>query len=217
MFSIDSARTFSDDQGTTMSSSSQPVAGMEPELDVVEDSGLRLYVDIEQVRKECKIPDRVSIVGYPIDSDYVSGEGVGEGEALFTVSQLKTFRFPLPFLFSFILHTLGLSPLQMNPNFFRIVSCMVTLNRVHNLHLTIDDLLFCYSVHKVRSDKHRYHLFPCDGNRKLCYDLPSSDRSWKEKIVLVKGDWNVKAAQRFPIPRFFGKAKIPKTVLSSKF
>lgn len=110
MSSIDSDRTLSDTQGATMSSASQSVAGTAPlddvardvvasDQDVVDDSGLRLYVDFEKVRKEYKIPKQVIIEGYPVDFDYYSRQGVGDGKALFVVSQLKAFRFPLLFPF----------------------------------------------------------------------------------------------------------------------
>ena len=81
----------------------------------------------------------------------------------------------------------GLSPDQLPPNFYRVVSCVSRLNQTFGLQLDQHDINYMYSLcGKKRSN---YYLKVRDMRVRLISCLPNSNRNSAGEYVRVRGKW----------------------------
>ncbi|XP_059643816.1 uncharacterized protein LOC132285639 [Cornus florida] len=167
----------------------------------------RIKFSIASVMEEFDIPEGVEIAEYPEGADFTSGEGIKESELLLSVGHLNALRFPLHPFYHLVFNKLGLVPLQVNPNFFRILSALLVRRKLEALDLTLADLLLTYNISKHGTEPGRF-FFTSPLHQRICTNLPSSEKKWKERMVIVKGKWFVPQSITLPIPRKFGKLGI---------
>ncbi|XP_059629907.1 uncharacterized protein LOC132272845 [Cornus florida] len=166
-----------------------------------------MVVDLGVLRMRLRLPDNIVVRVCPQDVNITTGAGLLPGEVLFTNLQLNVVRFPLHPFFSYVFNRLGISPLQVNPNFFRIISVMLLLMRDRNLDLDLIDLLLCYKVSKIRTNEPFYHLYPFE-KMSICTDTIKSEKGWRDSIVGISGAWSSPAAEDYPIPSAFGVCSV---------
>ncbi|XP_059632954.1 uncharacterized protein LOC132275467 [Cornus florida] len=166
-----------------------------------------MVVDLDVLRMRLRLPDNIEVRVCPQDVNITTGAGLLPGEVLFTNLQLNVVRFPLHPFFSYVFNRLGISPLQVNPNFFRIISVMLLLMRDRNLDLDLIDLLLCYKVSKIRTNEPFYHLYPFE-KMSICTDTIKSEKGWRDSIVGISGAWSSPAAEDYPIPSAFGVCSV---------
>ena len=104
---------------------------------------------------------------------------------------LKTFRF------------YGLSPDQLPPNFYRVVSCVSCLNQLYGLQLGHHDINFMYSLcSNIRTD---YYLKVRDVRVRLISCLLDSNRNSGGEYVQVSGNWHADELTCLTSPRDVGR------------
>jgi hypothetical protein len=105
-------------------------------------------------------------------------------------------RFPMDPLLTSFLDYFNLSPLQINPNIFRIVMGVVELNRRLGLDLPVHDIIATYTLYT--SSKEAYSLRPRDVENTLVNSLPDTNKDMTDDYLLVRGAW-YHPNQRCPI------------------
>ena len=96
-------------------------------------------------------------------------------------------RFPVNLLLLRTLRFYGLSPDQLPPNFYRVVSCVNRLNRIYGLHLDHNDINHMYSL--CGNKRTNYYLKVRDMRVRLISCLPDSNRNSAGEFVRVSGNW----------------------------
>lgn len=160
------------------------------------------------VRKEFDIPRDVSVRVWPERQDLRSGEGLKEGEIVFSCKHFSAIRFPLHPLIHNFFYRLNLTPMQLNPNSLRILSTTLVLNIVNGWNLSLDDIFYCYNLVNIREEQDYYYLCPYQG-RAFVSGKPQSEKRWKEQPVIVGGNWAAPELHFQPLRKSFGKAFRP--------
>ncbi|XP_059661576.1 uncharacterized protein LOC132307748 [Cornus florida] len=163
--------------------------------------------NLNAIRFKNIIPNDVSLRIYPTELDGSSGEGLFHREVLFSTVHLNIIRFHLHPFFCYVFSKLGLCPLQVNPNFLRVISVILLLNRDRGLNLDIIDLLLCYQINKIKQSDLYYHFFPID-KRLICTDKNSFEKGWRQNLIGVSGNWRTLFGQSFSIPSSFGVCSV---------
>jgi hypothetical protein len=97
-------------------------------------------------------------------------------------------RFPMDSLLAHFLDYFNLSPTQISPNIFRIVMCVVELNRRLGLDLTVHDIIAIYTL--CTSQSEAYSLRPRDVLNTLVNSLPDTNKDMMDDYLLVRGAWH---------------------------
>ena len=137
-------------------------------------------------RQAFSIPDDVELA-YCHESDIAFHRGAGT--AFFPLMSILEggVRFPIdPFLLN-NLRYYGLSPDQLPPNFYRVVSCVAKLNQVFGLQLDHHDINYMYSL--CGKKKSNYYLKTRDNRVRLISCLPDSNRNSAGELVRVHSNW----------------------------
>ena len=113
----------------------------------------------------------------------------GEGAAFFPLMSILEgeVRFPIDPLLLNTFRYYGLSPNQLSPNFFRVVSCVSRLNQTFGLQLDHHDINHMYSL--CGKKKSNYYLKTRDMRVRLILCLPDSNRNSAEEYIRVRGNW----------------------------
>ena len=96
-------------------------------------------------------------------------------------------RFPVRPLLLNTLKFYGLSPEQLPPNFYRVVSSVSRLNKIYGLQLNHHDINFMYSL--CVNKKTNYYLKVRDMRVRLISCLPDSNRNSAKEFVRVSSNW----------------------------
>ena len=81
---------------------------------------------------------------------------------------------------------------------------VVALNERLNLHLGLDDILFCYALVRVMPQQ-MYYLKAQDPTMYLVTHLPDSDKGYKDDLLIFGGQW-----ERGPGPEYAANLWCPK-------
>ena len=96
-------------------------------------------------------------------------------------------RFPIDLLLLNTLRYYGLSPDQLPPNFYRVVSCVGRLNQTFGLQLDHHDVNHMYSLYGKK--KSNYYLKTRDTRVRLISCLLDSNRNFAREYIRVRGNW----------------------------
>ena len=96
----------------------------------------------------------------------------GEDHAIyFSKEQFNAgLRFPLPSLFKEFLHFTQIPPTYIHPNMVRVLMRCNILSMLFNLDLSLLEVLFIYSIKKVKSDI--FSFVTCLPSLQLVTSLP---------------------------------------------
>ena len=113
----------------------------------------------------------------------------GEGTTFFPLMSILKgrVRFPIDPLLLNALRYYGLSPDQLPPNFYRVVSCVSRLNQTFGLQLDYHDLNHTYSL--CGKKKSNYYLKVRDIRVRLISCLSDSNRNFAEEYIRLCGNW----------------------------
>lgn len=160
------------------------------------------------IRKECDIPEDVTLRVWPEGQDVRSGQGLEEGEIIFSYKHLSVIRFPLhPVIHNFF-YRLNLTPMQVNPNSLRILSTTLVLNITNGWDLSLSDIFYCYKLVNIREEQGYYYLCAYPGCA-IVSGNPNSEKRWKEQPVIVGGNWLAPELYTQSLRKSFGKASRP--------
>ena len=106
-------------------------------------------------------------------------------------------RLPLHPFFREVCSRCQLNPMQLCPNFVRVVMGTIALNRLLGFHLDWWDLHYLYSV--VPTNDNNYYFKARDPNQKLITDLPNSSKGEADDYLIVTGNWEPRDAEGRPI------------------
>ena len=137
-------------------------------------------------RQNYSVPDDVEVM-YCHESEIALHRG--EGIAFFPLMSILEggVRFPLDPLLLNTLRYYGLSPDQLPPNFYRVVSCVSRLNQTFGLQLDHHDINHMYSL--CGKKKSNYYLKVRDMRVWLISCLLNSNRNSAVEYVWVRDNW----------------------------
>ena len=143
-------------------------------------------LNVKEFYERFRIPNGVSVE--LIDGEAVSTEK-GEDHAIcFSKEKFNAgLRFPLPSLFKEFLHFTQIHPAYIHPNMVRVLMGCSILSMLFNLDLTLLEVLFIYSIKKVKSDI--FSFVACLPSLQLVTSLLDSTKGAAKGHVLVKGVW----------------------------
>ena len=132
------------------------------------------------------IPNGVSVE--LTDEEAVSTENNEDHVIFFSKEQFNAgLRFPLPSLFKEFLHFTQIPPAYIHPNMVRVLMGCSILNMLFNLDLSLLEVLFIYSIKKLKTDI--FSFVACLPSMQLVTNLPDSTKGAAKRHVLVKGVW----------------------------
>ena len=131
-------------------------------------------------RQNYSVPDDVEVM-YCHESEIALHRG--EGTAFFPLMSILEggVRFLIDPLLLNAFRYYGLSPDQLPPNFYRVVSCVSRLNQTFGLQLDHHDINHMYSL--CGKKKSNYYLKVRDIRVRLISCLPNSNRNSAEEYV----------------------------------
>ncbi|XP_050242621.1 uncharacterized protein LOC126691619 [Quercus robur] len=144
-----------------------------------------------ELRIRFQIPDHIPLRLPKKNEKCYTGRtaDVGMYDAMFAAG----LRLPLTALHRQLADFLGLSVSQISPNAWRIfIGAEVLWGRLSggNRQLSLDEFFYCYRPQHKVSAKGTYHFAPREKNLRLVFDMPDSNRNWKNRFFFVKGtDW----------------------------
>ncbi|RVW34462.1 hypothetical protein CK203_081377 [Vitis vinifera] len=120
--------------------------------------------------------------------EVVSTENNEDHAIFFSKEQFNAeLRFPLPSLFKEFLHFSQFPPAYIHPNMVRVLMGCSILNMLFNLDLSLLEVLFIYSIKKLKTDI--FSFVACLPSMQLVTSLPDSTKGAAKGHVLVKGLW----------------------------
>ena len=122
------------------------------------------------------------------DGEAVLTEKSEDNAIFFTNEQFNAgLRFPLPSLVKEFLHFTQIPPAYIHPNMVRVLMGCNILSMLYNLDLSLLEVLFIYSIKKVKTDI--FSFVACLPSLQLVTNLPDSTKGAAKGHVLVKGSW----------------------------
>lgn len=96
-------------------------------------------------------------------------------------------RFPLHHFLRLVMSILDLGPRSLTHNFYRIVNGVIEINQRYGFHISEWDLLYYYSIQKVRKDENRWYL-KSRPEKALVHMLPDTIKA-ESDLCVVSGHW----------------------------
>ena len=107
-------------------------------------------LNVREFREHFCIPNGVFVE--LMDGEVVTTEKSEDNAIFFTKEQFNAeLRFPLPSLFKEFLHFTQIPPAYIHPNMIRVLMGCSILSMLYNLDLSLLEVLFIYSIKKVKS------------------------------------------------------------------
>ena len=143
-------------------------------------------LSVKEFRERFCVPNGVSVE--LTDGEAVLTENSEDHAIYFSKEQFNAgLRFPLPSLFMEFLHFSQIPPAYIHPNMVRVLMGCSILNMLFNLDLTLLEVLFIYSIKKLKTDI--FSFVACLPSMQLVTSLPDSTKGAARGHVLVKGIW----------------------------
>ena len=106
-------------------------------------------LNVREFREHFCIPNGVFVE--LMDGEVVTTEKSEDNAIFFTKEQFNAgLRFPLPSLFKEFLHFTQIPPTYIHPNMVRVLMGCSILSMLFNLDLSLLEVLFIYSIKKVK-------------------------------------------------------------------
>uniref|UniRef100_A0A2N9H9T8 Uncharacterized protein n=1 Tax=Fagus sylvatica TaxID=28930 RepID=A0A2N9H9T8_FAGSY len=140
---------------------------------------------MQKFRRHYGVPDDVYLE-YRFWEDAITGE---PGDLIIPVVAIIEggVRFPMDPLLADFLDYFRISPTQISPNIFRIVSGVAELNRRLGFNLTVHDIIATYFLRTTQHEA--FSLRPRDVNNTLVNSLPDTNKEMTNDFLLVRGNW----------------------------
>ncbi|XP_034710607.1 uncharacterized protein LOC117933354 [Vitis riparia] len=143
-------------------------------------------LDVKEFRDRFCVPNGVSVELF--DGEGVLPEKPENNAILFTKEQFNAgLRFPVPSLLKEFLHFTQIPPVYVHPNMIRVLMGCSILSMLFNLDLSLLEVLFVYSIKKVKSNI--FSFVASLPSLQLVTNLPDSNKKAAKGQVLVKGVW----------------------------
>ena len=143
-------------------------------------------LSVKEFRERFCIPNAVSVE--LMDREAVSIEKTEDNAICFTKEQFNAgLRLPLPSLFKEFLHFTQIPPAYIHPNMVRVLMGCSILGMLFNLDLLLLEVLFIYSIKKVKNDI--FSFVASLPSLQSVTSLPDSTKGAAKGHVLVKGLW----------------------------
>ena len=143
-------------------------------------------LSVKEFRERFCIPNGVFVE--LTNGEAVSTEKGGDHTIYFSKEQFNAgLRFPLPSLFKEFLHFTQIPPAYIHPNMVRVLIGYSILSLLFNLDFSLLEVLFIYSIKKVKSDI--FNFVACLPSLQLVTSLSDSTKGAAKGHVLVKGLW----------------------------
>lgn len=143
-------------------------------------------LNVKEFCDRFRIPHGVSVELF--DGEGVLPENPENNAILFTKEQFNAgLRFPLPSLLKEFLHFTQIPPVYVHPNMIRVLMGCSILSMLFNLDLSLLEVLFVYSIKKVKSNI--FSFVASLPSLQLVTNLPDSTKRAAKGQVLVKGVW----------------------------
>ncbi|CAL8992685.1 unnamed protein product [Prunus brigantina] len=173
--------------------------------------------EIAKYRAEYRIPESVRMrIPGPIES---LSKPKDDEVVFFTDVLIQGVRLPLQPAVQRILAQIGYAPGQFNPNFWVALMGVITaFGMASEGEPSYEQFSYLFSITKSKSADHggwvQANCLRVTEHGHFVSAVPTSQKSWRNRRVLLSGDWESPSGQpiRFPIPTTFqiaGKLKQP--------
>ncbi|KAF3434467.1 hypothetical protein FNV43_RR25570 [Rhamnella rubrinervis] len=147
-----------------------------------------------------KIPEDVIVerVTNPEDPEFLNS-----ADGILVHAYTLSLGLYLPFhpLIREILSRLGVAPIQLVPNCWRVLFSILALNFMCKINLGWKEFCYCYVVKQTSGGF--YYFCLRDKAYALVTNLPNSEKGWKDDLIFIKGNWEAPgdATPFYSVPR----------------